>query len=297
MNLANKTFRDLKTNELVKVIDSFENIAVLEGGGKAEVSKLLNTNLYSEYIDPSNFFNTQNAYDNLFDKIKNIDTSKIKDDPQDLAARIGGEVNPASNESAIVYTSEEDEKAELARKYGVSIDNQTSTQRQNEAFAKLLGEEGAQDIPKTTVTVNNQPQVHVNTEYIPPVQRVEVNDPITSMFKNVKRGVDFKMNIEISNKIPRVDFIEMMEDSYEISIIDYLAEEFTNNLLRNPEKIKQMISDRIKNVVYGGKVKMESEGKLGMSVQNPESKLEVKEKSAAKPATKRGRKKEDLKND
>lgn len=293
-NLANKTFRDLKTNELVKVIDSFDNIAVLEGGGKAEVSKLLNTNLYSEYIDPSNFFNTQGAYDSLFDKIKNIDTSKIKDDPQDLAARIGGEVNPASNESAIVYTSEEDEKAELARKYGVSIDNQTSTQRQNEAFAKILGDEAAEELPKTVVV--NQPQA-VNTEYVAPVQRVEVNDPIISMFKNVKRGVDFKMNVEISNKIPRLDFIEMMEDSYEISIIDYLAEEFTNNLLRNPEKIKQMISDRIKNVVYGGKVKMESEGKLGMSVQNPESKLEVKEKSAAKPATKRGRKKEDLKND
>ena len=293
-NLANKTFRDLKTNELAKVIDSFDNIAVLEGGGKAEVSKLLNTNLYSEYIDPSNFFNTQGAYDSLSDKIKNIDTSKIKDDPQDLAARIGGEVNPASNESAIVYTSEEDEKAELARKYGVSIDNQTSTQRQNEAFAKILGDEAAEELPKTVVV--NQPQA-VNTEYVAPVQRVEVNDPIISMFKNVKRGVDFKMNVEISNKIPRLDFIEMMEDSYEISIIDYLAEEFTNNLLRNPEKIKQMISDRIKNVVYGGKVKMESEGKLGMSVQNPESKLEVKEKSAAKPATKRGRKKEDLKND
>lgn len=292
-NLANKTFRDLKTNELVKVIDSFDNIAVLEGGGKAEVSKLLNTNLYSEYIDPSNFFNTQGAYDSLFDKIKNIDTSKIKDDPQDLAARIGGEVNPASNESAIVYTSEEDEKAELARKYGVSIDNQTSTQRQNEAFAKILGDEAAEELPKTVVV--NQPQA-VNTEYVAPVQRVEVNDPIISMFKNVKRGVDFKMNVEISNKIPRLDFIEMMEDSYEISIIDYLAEEFTNNLLRNPEQIKQMISDRIKQVVYGGKVKMESEGKLGMSVQNPESKLEVKEKSAAKPA-KRGRKKEDLKND
>lgn len=292
MNLANKTFRDLKTNELVKVIDSFENIAILEGGVKTEVSKLLNTNLYSEYIDPSNFFNTQSAYDSLFDKIKNIDTSNLKDDPQDLVSRIGGEVNPASNESAIVYTSEEDEKAELARKYGASIDNQTSTQRQNEAFAKILGDEAAEELPKTVIV--NRPH-SANTEYVAPVHRVEVNDPIISMFKNVKRGVDFKMNIEISNKIPRIDFIEMMEDSYEISIIDYLAEEFTNNLLRNPEKIKQMISDRIKNVVYGGKVKMENEE--GLSIQKPESKLEVKEKSAAKPGTKRGRKKEDLKND
>lgn len=281
MNLANKTFRDLKTNELVKVIDSFENIAVLEGGGKMDVRNLLNTNLYSEYIDPSNFFNTQNAYDSLFDKIKSIDTSKIKDDPQDLISKIGGDITPASNESAIVYTSEEDEKAELARKYGASIDNQSSVQKQNEAFAKLLGEE--EDLPKTVV----QPQVKSSVEYTPPVQRVEVNDPITAMFKNVKRGVDFKMNVEISNKIPRLDFIEMMEDSYEVSIIDYLAEEFTNNLLRNPEQIKQMISDRIKQVVYGGKLKIETEGKVGMSVQNPESKLEVKTKATRKTTKKK----------
>lgn len=247
VNLANKSFRDLKTGEIVKVIDSFENIAVLEGGGKMDVNKLLNTNFYAEYIDPTNFFNTQSAYDSLFDKIKSIDTSRIKDDPQDIVSKIGGELSPAINESAIVYTSEEDEKAELARKYGATIDNQSSIQKQSEAFARILGED--EDLPKPAVKLNSQ-QV-VNTEHVPPVQRIEVNDPIISMFKNVKRGVDFKMNIEISNKIPRLDFIEMMEDSYEISIIDYLADEFTNNLLKNPEIIKKAISDRIKQIVYG----------------------------------------------
>mgnify|MGYP005841324503 CR=1 FL=1 len=277
-NLANKTFRNLKTNELVKVIDSFDNIAIIEGGGKVEVKKLLDTNLYSEYIDPSSFFNTKGAYDILLDKIKNIDTSKLKDDPEDIANRIGGDLKPALNESAIVYTSEKDEKTELARKYGISIDNTSAIQKQKEAFSRLLGEEVSEDLPKKTF------------------QKAEIDDPITSIFKKVKRNVDFKMNIEISNKIPRLDFIEMMEDSYEISIIDYLAEEFTNNLLRNPEKIKQIISDRIKNIVYGEKIKTETDSNTDISTQNPESESEVKEKTVAKPVDKRRRKK-DIKND
>jgi hypothetical protein len=286
MNLANKTFRDLKTNELVKVIDSFDNIAIIEGGSKMDVRNLLDTNLYTEYIDPSNFFDTQRAYDSLFDKIKNIDTSKIKDDPQDLISKIGGNITPAFNESAIIISSEEDERAELARKYGASIDIQSSVQKQNETFARILGED-ADELPKTTVVINNQTQVKSSKEYIPPVQRIDISDPITTMFKNVKRGVDFKMNIEISNKIPRIDFIEMMEDSYEISIIDFLAEEFTNNLLNNPEQIKQMIRDRIKQVVYGGELKIEKKGKVEINVQNTESKLKVKPRTTRKTTNKK----------
>ena len=42
----------------------------------------------------------------------------------------------------------------------------------------------------------------------------------------------------------------MMEDSYEVSIIDYLASEFTNNLLQNPTEIKEMISSKIREMVY-----------------------------------------------
>jgi hypothetical protein len=73
------------------------------------------------------------------------------------------------------------------------------------------------------------------------------------MFKGVKRSLDFNISIDIDNKIPRVDFIEMMEDSYETSIIDFLADEFTNNIINNPEMIKEMIKFKINEVVYGKK--------------------------------------------
>ena len=253
MSLSNKTFKNNATGEIVKVIDSFENIAILENKSKADVAHLLNPDLYTEQIDVSTFFNTQGAYNSLADKIKNIPADKIRDD-------IGGEVminvdgnnsfgaKPSMDESAIIMTTEEDERAELARRYGV-VTPQNDVDKQNQAFAKLLGEEEVQ-----TVEVNrDQSRVETQRPVQKPVQMTE--DPIITMFKNVKRSKDFSISLEIKNKIPRPDFIEMMEDSYNTSIIDFLAAEFTDNLLRNPQIIEDMIRQKIKEVVYGAEVK------------------------------------------
>ena len=254
MSLSNKTYRNNATGEIVKVIDSFENIAVLENKGKAEVAQLLNPDLYTEQIDVSTFFNTQGAYNSLAEKIKTIPVDKIRDD-------VGGEVminvdgnnsfstKPSMNESAIVMTTEEDERAELARKYGAT-NTQNDLDKQNQAFNKLLNPESE---VVQQVEVNRNPQPAQQTVYQQPIQVVE--DPIITMFKNVKRSKDFSISLEIKNKIPRPDFIEMMEDSYNTSIIDFLAAEFTDNLLRNPQIIEDMIKQKIKEVVYGVETK------------------------------------------
>jgi hypothetical protein len=252
MDLANKTFKDNKTGEVVKVIGSFENIAILENKQKVDVTKLTNTNFYTEQIDPGSFFNNQGSYNILADKIKNISTDNIRDDDSgEISVNVSGDgFKPSMNESAIVMTSEEDEKAELARKYGVSTTDTNSINKQNEAFAKLLGEDN--DLPTQPVRTEPTQRVEVRREetqqqYIQP----KVEDPIITMFKNVKRVKDFSISLEIKNKIPRPDFIEMMEDSYNTSIIDFLASEFTENLLKNPQIIEDMIKQKIKEVVYG----------------------------------------------
>ena len=254
MSLSNKTFKNNATGEIVKVIDSFENIAVLENKGKADVAQLLNPDLYTEQIDVSSFFNTQGAYNNLAEKIKNIPADKIRDD-------VGGEVmvnvdgnnqfRPQTNESAIIQVTEEDERAELARKYGVT-NPQNDLAKQSEAFNKLLNPE-SEEVQQVQVNRNPVQQPVSQPSYQQPVQVVE--DPIITMFKNVKRSKDFSISLEIKNKIPRPDFIEMMEDSYNTSIIDFLAAEFTDNLLRNPQIIEDMIKQKIKEVVYGAEVK------------------------------------------
>ena len=263
MSLANKSFKNNLTGEVVTVIDSFENIAILENKQKLNVSQLMNPALYTEEIDPMSFFNNQGAYNILAEKIKSIPQDQIGDDNGEINVsgvnRIDVPRGIDQEESLITMSSEEDEKAALAAKYGIVSPPVESIQRQNEAFARILGEESEAELPR--VPQYQQPEqevvqrVEVNreekVEYVQPVQRIEVEDPIIKMFKGVKRIVEFNISLDIKNKIPRLDFIEMMEDSYETSIIDFLADEFTNELLKNPATIKDMIKSKINTLVYG----------------------------------------------
>lgn len=263
MSLANKSFKNNLTGEVVTVIDSFENIAILENKQKLNVTALMNPALYTEEIDPMSFFNNQGAYNILAEKIKSIPQDQIGDDNGEINVsgvnRIDVPRGVDQEESIITMSSEEDEKAALAAKYGIVSPPVESLQRQNDAFAKILGEESESELPR--VPQYQQPvqevvqRVEVNreekVEYVQPVQRIEVEDPIIKMFKGVKRIVEFNISLDIQNKIPRLDFIEMMEDSYETSIIDFLADEFTNELLKNPATIKDMIKSKINTLVYG----------------------------------------------
>lgn len=260
MSLANKSFKNNLTGEVVTVIDSFENIAILENKQKLNVAQLMNPALYTEEIDPMSFFNNQGAYNILAEKIKSIPQDQIGDDNGEMNVagvnRIDIPRGIEQEESLITMSSEEDEKAALAAKYGIVSPPVESLQRQNEAFAKILGEESESELPQVpqyqqpVQEVVQRVEVSREEEYVQPIQRVEVEDPIIKMFKGVKRIVEFNISLDIKNKIPRLDFIEMMEDSYETSIIDFLAEEFTNEILKNPDTIKDMIKSKINTLVY-----------------------------------------------
>lgn len=273
MSLANRSFRNNKTGEIVKVIDSFENIAILENKERVDVRALTDTNYYTEQIDPSIFFNNQGSYNILADKIKNIPQSVLsnfndENISDEISDKFGSDINitPQMNESAIIMSTEEDEKAELARKYGASMDTNSQVSRQNEAFARILGEDAEDElpvVPQQQTQYVEQPQV-VRVEAERPVVNVErpvvnqtqaVEDPIITMFRKTKRNVELNIGIDISEKIPRLDFIEMMEDSYEISMIDFLADEFTNKIIQDPSIIRNKIKDKINELVYGDKIK------------------------------------------
>ena len=269
MSLDNKKFRNNKTGEVVKVISTFENIAILENKQRTTVGELLNPSAFTEEIDPSSFFSNQSAYNTLAEKIKTIPTHMIKDDESSSTINVSPTYNsdmqfsPNVNESAVVMTTEEDERAELARKYGVTEDATQSLQKQNEAFAKILGDESENELPQVFNQMVNEPVQRVEVqreEIVQPIrpevaQPVAAEDPIITMFKRTKKSVEFKVSVDISDKIPRLDFIEMMEDSYDISIIDFLADEFTNKILQNPSLIRESVKSKIKQLVYGAPIK------------------------------------------
>ena len=274
--MIGKKFTDLTTGNVIEVKDSFEDIAILNNNTKIKVNRLMDKNYFEEFIDPVSFFQNESLLSNFAQKIRQIPdevVSSIKEDssiqnqalnPNNIPGSTS--VKPLFNESAVIQSDPELEKEELMRKYNIQSNPNQAAQNQLEKFQHLLNDEPIEnnvqrvevnrddtdniqrvEVNRDEVVVNNTPLVEYKREIVQP----KVEDPIITMFKNCKRNKDFSITLQIDNKIPRPDFIEMMEDSYNTSIIDFLAEEFTNNLLSNPNIIKDKIKYEINKLVYG----------------------------------------------
>jgi len=259
---TNKKFTDLINGKIVQVTDQFEDIVILDNKTKIKVNKLLDNNLYDEYIDPRNFFRNEGLVSAFTEKIRqipidNISNEKERYDPKNppVLKNYGDPMRPSFDEPAVLpYDPEEERRELMAKAQSMFNGGGNAVQKQMESLKSIIREDTDDDFDYNEERIIENPQVSSR-----PVENRNENymnnnnnsiDPIVQMFRNAKRNTDFKINFSISNKIPRLDFIEMMEDSYNTSIIDFLAEEFTNELLLNPEVIKNKIKDQISSMVY-----------------------------------------------
>lgn len=274
--MIGKKFTSLLDGKLVEVKDIFEDIVILNDNSKIKSSRLLDKSYYDEYIDPKSFFQNQSLLNSFAQKIKQIPDEVLNkmtetgDYPSTLNTGADSlnesfkdnSFRPTFNESAVLPADPEFEKEELMRKYGIQNPtiNQSpmlEAQRQLEQFKSLLEEPQVEEVQRIEINREESPIQEVVESNLtqlvsePATPSVNVEDPIITMFKNVKRNKDFKISIEIENRIPRPDFIEMMEDSYTTSIIQFLADEFTNEILKNPDLIRDKIIKEINQIVYG----------------------------------------------
>jgi hypothetical protein len=269
MDFLNKTYKNRITGDTFTIIDVYQNVAITSNKEKINTVLLNNDKLFipvngfmnesisrnplkEDVIEPSKFFDNQGTYNVFAEKIKSLPLDNIPYD-NSMSSKIDNNNFPNDNESAIIMSDPEDEIAELKRKYGASsVDS--SIKRQIDTFDRILNPENENTEEENSVVQNIEVSREMSSEVKredvePMVQRIEIQDPIISMFKNVKRNLEFKINLNIDGKIPRLDFIEMMEDSYDVSMIEYLAEEFTNNLLMDPSFIRNKIIDEIKSMI------------------------------------------------
>jgi len=266
MDLINKTFKINSSGNIVKVKDTYKDISILDNGERIHNSRLLDGNYYTECIDPNEFFNSRGVYDLFAEKIKSIDTSNLPEDSFEITPQ-NRDFMPMTNESAVIQVSEDDEIENLKRKYGASLLDTDALKRQNEHFNRILSDgDDDENIPVVQVSNRNSNNFNDNrpidtfnptsptnpnlnqTRILEPEvesKKIQPEDPIIVMFRGVKRGVDFNFNFNFNDKIPRLDFIEMMEDSYEKSIIDFISNEFVDKILSDPDKIRKSIKDEI----------------------------------------------------
>lgn len=217
-----------------------------------------NINFDEDQIDPDSFFSQKRNYSDLINKLKNINYPVDNSISVDRSNEGYEKFNPPIQESAIVYKSEEEEKEEVLRKYSSSFNNSLNSNSVTNG-AEGIGSNG-------TVNSNTESPINNSNRIVsgPNVERVDINreDPIITIFRNSKKSLDFNMDIDFQDKIPRLDFIEMMEDSYEYSIIDFLAREFTAKIIQNPKLIEDKIRERIRYLVYGDEIHNASDSEV-----------------------------------
>lgn len=283
MSFKNKTFKEIKTGNIINIIDSYENIAISDDRRKFKTNDLTNPSYFEEVvglnfksinesfkpigddiIDPTLFFENQSNYDNLFNKIKEIPIDNIRDDDNGVVVKgdqipylLQQNVNATrmpQPDQVLYETSEDDAKSELLKKYSNQYDMSNAlVQKQNEALERILDP----NKPEIEVDLDDDSNIGMNSSaisnteriYRDPVQKEVVESPVVILFKSAKRSVDLDLSVKINNKIPRLDFIEMMEDSYEESIIDWLSNSIANEIISDISDIKKQISDKIKVMI------------------------------------------------
>ena len=253
--MKNRRFKDLSNDRIVKVTDQFEDIIILDGKNKIKVNQLLDKRLFEEYVDPSSFFNNESLINSFAEQIKKIPLDDWNNRiPAEEMGYVNKDLYPNINESAVLPYDPEIEKQELLKKaqtvYNMGTTNEL-VQKQREALRDILEEDEEINQVVQNLPINNSVTQQQPNQIIQQIIKEDKKmDPILEMFKNVKRNTSFKIEFTVENKIPRVDFIEMMEDSYNTSIIEFLAQEFTDDILKDPSIIKERIKKKLMDLVY-----------------------------------------------
>lgn len=283
MDLKNKRYKNTITNEEFVVDSQFDNIVMIKSSNgtpiKIEENTLLDDNVFVEVSNFNTNTQTNDAARDVF--LKNIDTSdkgvineqasyKNRSDVLDpdaffkstgvrqIAEQIEHKINNGAYDNTLPMKEErasyinpidgivevislEDEKKELMKKYANEFSGKTP---------QHITEDNTKEEEDVIVIDRDKQQPQI--EDIKPIQsNMNNGNTIPDMFKHVKRTLDFTATMNIEDKIPRIDFIKMWEESYDVSIIDYLTDDITSKLLSNPSDIKNLVHNTIETMVYG----------------------------------------------
>ncbi len=284
-NLIGKSFKNGR-GEIITVINVDSDVAILEDDQRIAVSKLLDNkhfrlvNHFNEQpINESmtneptpDMFNNPTRYNNLMSQLKTsvekspfIGESGMNFDNGLTSLKVVEPTVEGSNRSQKTDNIFIDDSQKIEQTKRAMIENQKQlkniVENQTKKISSLLDDESSvTSVPNyiededrgfaiSTFDGNDRKLSEANVVESPKmIQRKE--NPAYQMFKNVKRSVPFKMSIDISKLLPKKEFIQMWEESYEISMIEYLAEEFFKDLFDNPEIIKLQIIEKLNEEVF-----------------------------------------------
>lgn len=271
-NLKGKNFEDKKGNTFT-VIDVDGTIAHLNDGSRIAVERLIDPEFFTHkgmfnesVINENNsstnlidMFDNNKRYQNLASQIaEGLNSGKID---MSKAPEVGGAVAKVidnvivDNRSTVnsnINADQDEMNALMEKARSMSSGNVVhKVQQQNEMLAKYADEA---DIDQSIVHRLDNTVYKVESEQPQQVNQIEsklvFEDPAVAIFKGVKRGQKFSILVKIDDMIPTKEFMKMMEDNYDTSIIDFLASDMYKKIMSDPIVIKKQIADKLREMVY-----------------------------------------------
>ena len=202
--------------------NKFELISV--GSGKATVANTnesVSVNQGSETFDLSS--SAKNLASMLSGELSNIDTSTIREIPDAPSVKMEGVVENSKPKTVVENANVDPKKAqELLNKYK----QEDKKIKKGQTLADIV------NAPDTTIPT---PQVK--------------KDSAEDFFRGIKRTEDLELEIKVNEKIPNKTFIIAMEENHEKSIVEYLANDIFNNIMKNPKELKKNIEDALREKI------------------------------------------------
>ena len=257
--------------DLVRIADIDGDVAIFENNDRVAVARLNDKRFFTEVYEHKNTYDSDddafsltsnNSFrNNLLNDLQNVISRNDGNVSENIAEplKIIESVVERHRDSVNTYAKDDVNTSDVERLKQKAIDSQKNLQK------RMLDSHNAltSKVDLDPADLNFDPNVRYDTretdiQYFDENNKVSneslksiKEDPIYDMFRKVKRSQPIKLSVNIDEMIPKKEFLSMWEDSYEISIIEHLAEEFTEKYLKNPNGFKSLIMQTIKDYVYG----------------------------------------------
>lgn len=244
MEIVGKTFKRKNSNDIHKILDIDNGFVIFDNNARCKIETLM-----SDFDEIS-----QNVNENFNFKIDNntIDPDKFFNTPlsDDIIQKLNEEIKPSRtvlDTPSVVIDKTTGDKQIV---YNKNFDNTTSDINNTHQPPKSMMNNEQMNIKSFIEGDQNDINKHINTPINNDINinKFQTNEPAEwNVFKNVKLTEELELTIPITIKLPKPQKIDVLNDMFESSFIEYLAQKEIDNLLKDKKNIINILSESIED--------------------------------------------------
>lgn len=250
--MLDQVFVDKSTGEEVRIVNEDVNFYVLDN--RVSIKKDVFAKKYEQRleVDPTSFFKTNHSTTdpllNLANQIKNLDSSKIPDLPND-----GGGARVKYIEKPVVLADTSLPPGAVIKQPQFEGEIEISPEQRKAMIEKWRKEQPGAQIPSVQERdweEEDEKLLNGDKPIESKIKKAEPKvDPIQMMFKMFKNNYPVKLKVEIEENIPNPTFIGMVQENVEADAVEYYANLISEKILKEPDKLKTIIYEQLKVII------------------------------------------------